>query len=89
MRLRGELPKEEEEEEEDWEPESILACNYLNDGSGRFIVTSQGLFAGFFYICDFIANRPLKAIEIPTDTICRYLELSPSGELFILGFENG
>lgn len=40
MRLRGELPKEEEELEEDWEPEPILACNYCNDGSGRFIVSS-------------------------------------------------
>ena len=40
MRLRGELPKEEDEPEEVWEPEPILACLYLNDGSGRFIVTS-------------------------------------------------
>ena len=44
MRLRGELPKEEEEEDEDWEPEAILATNYLNDGSGRFYVSSTGLF---------------------------------------------
>ncbi len=26
MRLRGELPKEEEQEDEDWAPEQILAC---------------------------------------------------------------
>lgn len=26
MRLRGELPKEEIEEEEDWPPEQITAC---------------------------------------------------------------
>lgn len=33
--------------------------------------------------------RPLKAIPIPTDTFCRYLELSRSGDLLILGFDNG
>lgn len=40
MRLRGELPKEEDEPEEDWDPEPIHACIYMNDGSGRFIITS-------------------------------------------------
>ena len=59
MRLRGELPKEEDEPEEDWDPEAILACIYLNDGSGRFIITSQGLFSGFYYVCDFNNQRPL------------------------------
>lgn len=44
MRLRGELPKEEEEEEEDWDPEPINTCTYMNDGSGRFIITSEGQF---------------------------------------------
>jgi hypothetical protein len=40
MRLRGELPKEEEEQEEDWDPEPIHACMYMNDGTGRFLVSS-------------------------------------------------
>jgi len=40
MRLRGELPKEEDEPEEDWDPEPILACIYTNDGTNRFIVVS-------------------------------------------------
>lgn len=53
MRLRGELPKEEEEEEEDWDPEPLNAISYLNDGTGRFMITSQGLYSGFLYICDF------------------------------------
>lgn len=44
MRLRGELPKEEDEPEEDWAPEPISAAVYLNDSSGRFLITSQGLF---------------------------------------------
>jgi len=53
MRLRGELPKEEEEEDEDWEPEAIHAISYLNDGTGRYMVASQGQFAGWLYVCDF------------------------------------
>ncbi len=59
MRLRGELPKEEDEPEENWDPEPILACLYTQDGSGRFIITSQGLFSGYYYICDFNNLRPL------------------------------
>jgi len=59
MRLRGELPKEEQEEEEDWDPEPILSSQYLNDDSGRFLISSQGLFGGFLYICDFNQERPL------------------------------
>jgi len=57
--LRGELPKEEDEPEENWDPEPILACLYTQDGSGRFIITSQGLFSGYYYICDFNNLRPL------------------------------
>ncbi len=33
--------------------------------------------------------RPLKAIEVPSNSLCRYIELSPSGELLVLGFDNG
>jgi hypothetical protein len=89
MRLRGELPKEEDEPEEDWDPEPILACNYLNDGTGRFYVASQGLFSGYLYVCDFNLARPLKAIEIPKTTLCKYIDRSPSGVFLILGYENG
>jgi hypothetical protein len=71
MRLRGELPKEDLDEEEDWDPESILTLNYLNDGSGKFMVSSQGLFAGYIYVCDFDSERPLKAIETSKQTLCK------------------
>ena len=40
MRLRGELPNERDEPEEDWLPEPIIACIYMSDNSGRFIITS-------------------------------------------------
>jgi len=89
MRLRGELPKEEEEEEEDWDPEPILACNYLNDGSGRFMVTSQGPYLGYLYICDFTQQRPLQAIEITKTSLCTLMHTSPSSEFLLLGYDNG
>jgi len=53
MRLRGELPKEEEETEEDWDPESIHRVSYVNDDSGDFLIGSEGQYAGFFYRCGF------------------------------------
>lgn len=89
MRLRGELPKEEDEPEEDWPPEAIVSCIYLNDGTGRFLVTSKGLFAGFYYICDFNSARPLTAVPIPKGPLCVYLEYSPSGQYLLMGYENG
>lgn len=89
MRLRGELPKEEEEEDEDWDPEPILACEYLNDGSGRFIVTSQGPFVGYYYVCDFKQERPMQAVEIPRNTVCRFIDRSPSGQFLVLACDNG
>jgi hypothetical protein len=79
MRLRGELPKEEDEPEEDWAPEPISAAVYLNDGSGRFLITSQGLFSGFYYICDFNNLRPLQAVAIPKVSLCCLIDYSPSG----------
>lgn len=89
MRLRGELPKEEEEQEEDWDPEPILTCNYLNDGNGRFLVASTGLYSSYIYICDFNQTRPIKAIEVPKNTLCRFIDRSPSEQFLIFGFDNG
>jgi WD40 repeat protein len=89
MRLRGELPKEEDEPEEDWDPEPIHSCIYHNDGTGSFIITSQGLFSGYYYICDFNSLRPLHAIPIPKTSLCRYLDYSPSGQFFLMGYDNG
>jgi hypothetical protein len=87
MRLRGELPKEEEDQDEDWPPEPILSSIYLTDGSGRFLISSQGQFSGFLYICDFNLPRPLKAISIKTGN-CVYMDTSRT-DLLILGFDNG
>ena len=89
MRLRGELPKEEDEPEENWDPEPILACLYTQDGSGRFIITSQGLFSGYYYICDFNNLRPLQAVAIPKVALCSSLDYSPSGQFLVMGYENG
>jgi hypothetical protein len=41
------------------------------------------------YICDFASARPLQAIEISKNSLCKYMETSPSGDLMVLGFDNG
>ena len=33
--------------------------------------------------------RPLKAIEIPKGTNCKFINISKSGEILTLGFDNG
>jgi len=40
-RLWGELI-EEDDEDEDWPPEPILTCLFLNDGSDWFYITAKG-----------------------------------------------
>ena len=53
MRLRGELPPEDEEPEEIWEPAPIrTVLPYKNDqGKTEFIVSSEGKFNGLLYVC--------------------------------------
>jgi len=89
MRLRGELPKEEEEEEEDWDPEAIQSVCYMNDDSGRFLIGSQGQYAGYYYLCSFDEERPQKAIEMPEDAHVSFIQFSNFGEMLIIGFTNG
>lgn len=89
MRLRGELPMEEEEEDEDWDPEPIGTCRYTNDGTGRFIITSCGLYLGYYYICAFENERPLKAIDMPRSGICTFFDYSYSQDFLIAGLSNG
>lgn len=90
MRLRGELPMEEEEEEdEDWDPETILTVRYTNDDTGKFIVTSGGAFIGYYYICQFDKERPIKAVEMPKNVECTTFNFSNSSEFIIAGCGNG
>ena len=89
MRLRGELPMEEEDEDEDWDPEPINTWRYTNDGSGRFIVTSCGLFLGYYYIWAFENERPLKAIDMPKSGIWTYFDYTYSQDFLIAGMSNG
>lgn len=90
MKLRGELPMEDEEEEdEDWEPETIYTCRYANDGSGRFIVTAGGPYIGYYYICEFDLERPLKAVEMSKTANCTFFNYSISGDFIIAGLSNG
>lgn len=63
LRLRGQL-EEEEEEEEDWEPEALKCIAYTSDDTENFIVGATGQYNGFFYLCNFKNERPLKAFPI-------------------------
>jgi cilia- and flagella-associated protein 44 len=90
MRLRGELPMEEEEEEdEDWDPEAILTVRYTTETSDKFIITATGLYAGYYYICSFDNERPLKAVDMPKGINCTYFDYSVSRDFIIAGLQNG
>jgi hypothetical protein len=89
MRLRGELPKEEEEVEEDWEPESIHRVAYINDDSGDFLIGSEGNYAGFYYRCGFDAERPKKAMPLPAGVSVTQILFSAFGDTLIMALSNG
>ena len=88
MRLRGELI-EEEDENEDWPPEAINTCMFMNDGSDRFYVTAKGQFSGYDYICDQEKERPLRAVELQKGFDCTFMRLSPKNDFLIAGCKNG
>lgn len=93
MRLRGELPPEEEEDEEIWEPQSIRTIMPFTtaDGQNQFIVSSQGQFNGFIYVCSIDAPRPLKAIPIKPGIHVTFMSLSAEkgGDIITIGYDNG
>jgi hypothetical protein len=90
-RLRGELKNEENEEEEDWDPEGItkVCYNELDDAKNCFIVGTKGQYKGFYYLCNFNSDRPLKAIEMPEDQEIVQLSFNQTGEILIMCFTNG
>lgn len=89
MRLRGELPPEEDEPEEVWEPQSIRTIMPITND--QFIISSQGQFNGFIYICNIDTPRPLKAIPIKPGVHVTYMNLSAAkdGEIVTIGYDNG
>ena len=93
MRLRGELPPEDEEPEEDWDPEKIYAIMPFKDRDEKqkFIVSSTKNYNGFIYLCDFDSIRPLHAIEIPANLHVTYMTISPhkNADVLVLGYDNG
>ena len=93
MRLRGELPPEEDEPEEDWDPEPIRTIVPYTDAEGKknFIISSEGQFNGFIYLCDIEQVRPFKAIEIKPDVLVTFMELnkSPTGKILTIGYNDG
>lgn len=93
MRLRGELPPEEDEPEENWDPESVrtVVPYTAEDGTKNFIVSSQGQFNGFIYLCNIDQIRPFKAIEIKAALLVTFMELNKSstGNILTIGYNDG
>ena len=93
MRLRGELPPEDEEPEEDWDPQSIRTIMPYTtaDGKQQFIVSSQGDFNGYIYVCSLDEIRPLKAIEIGKGLLVTYMQhsIKSYGEMITIGYSTG
>ena len=77
MRLRGELPPEELEPEEVWDPEPIRTILPFKDkeGNKRFIISSEGKFNSWIYVCDMDTQRPLRAIEIKPNVFVTKMNL--------------
>jgi len=46
-RLRGELKEDDQEEEEDWDPDSILKVCYTNEDKGEFMFGTKGQYKVF------------------------------------------
>lgn len=93
MRLRGELPMEDEDEEEVWEPQSIRTIQpFINDqGKEQFIVSSEGQFNGFLYVGDYENERPVRAIKINDGLHVTFMNLEkyPEGDMIIIGYDSG
>lgn len=93
MRLRGELPPEEDEPEEVWEPCSLnqLVPFDAEDGTKRFLCSTEGQFNGYLYVCDMNVMRPTQAIEIPAGLKVTYLEVvsKKGGEVLAISYDNG
>jgi hypothetical protein len=95
MRLRGELPPEDEEPEEVWEPMPIrTVLPYKNeDGKTMFIVSSEGKFNGNIYVCAMDEHRPLKAIEIKKDVFVTKMTLTETDKanenILTIGYDDG
>ena len=82
---------QQNEEEEDWDPEGItkVCYNELDDAKNCFIVGTKGQYKGFYYLCNFNSDRPLKAIEMPEDQEIVQLSFNQTGEILIMCFTNG
>jgi hypothetical protein len=93
MRLRGELPPEEDEPEEDWDPESVRTVVPYTDADGQknFIISSEGQFNGFIYLCNIDQIRPFKAIEIKPNLLVTFMQLNKSatGNILTIGYNDG
>lgn len=94
MRLRGELPPEEEEEEEVWNPAPLrtIIPYDAEDGTKQYLVSTEGQFGGFMYVCNLDVMRPLKAIPCSKgDTLITSMKASKDakGEVITITYTDG
>jgi WD40 repeat protein len=97
MRLRGELPPEEDEPEEVWEPSPLtnMALYPNDDGKPQYLVSTNSdpkdMFRGFLYVCDFDEERPIQAIKNNPDAAISHMSVSKKrgGEAVVLGQADG
>ena len=62
-----------------------------NDGHHQFIISSQGQFNGYVYICSIDEERPIKAIPINAGVHVTFMQIfaKTDGDMIIIGYENG
>ena len=89
LKLRGLLVDDEDEEEENWDPDAITSISYVLEKPDCFIVGSKGQYAGYYYLCQFGQERPLKRFPIPKESLLTYVDFNAQSGLFILGLSNG
>ena len=89
LKLRGLLQEDEDEEEENWDPDCITTISYVLDKQDQFIVGSKGQYAGYFYLCQFGHERPLKRFTMPKESLLTFADYNQQSGLAILGLSNG
>jgi hypothetical protein len=89
LKLRGLLVDDDDDEEENWDPDCITTISYVLDRPDHFIVGSKGQYAGYYYLCKFGQERPLRRFPMPKETQLTFVDYNPQSGLAILGLANG
>ena len=61
----------------------------MNDDSGNFLVGASGLYKGYYYLCSFNQERPIKARPMYADIPLTFMTFSAFNDVLIQGWANG